>query len=59
MTKFQAIIDPVLLGSMRLGGLSRIVRSNHVDNARFYYKKMGVRSIRHARGIGEKKVGVR
>ena len=31
MTKFQAIIDTVLLGSMGLGGLSGIGRSNHVD----------------------------
>ena len=43
MTKFQAIIDTVLLGSMGLGGLSGIGRSNQVDSAEFYFKKMGVR----------------
>ena len=37
MTKFQAIIDTVLLGSMGLGGLSGIGRSNHVDSAEFYF----------------------
>ena len=31
MTKFQAIIDTILLGSMGLGGLSGVGRSNHVD----------------------------
>ena len=31
MTKFQAIIDTVLLGSMGLGGLSGVGRYNHVD----------------------------
>ena len=33
MTKFQSIIDTVLLGSMGLGGLSGVRRSNHVDSA--------------------------
>ena len=31
MTKFQAIIDTVLLDSMGLGGLSSVGLSNHVD----------------------------
>ena len=43
MAKFQAIIDTVQLGSMGLGGLPGIGRSNHVDSAEFYLKKMGVR----------------
>ena len=35
MTKFQAIIGTVLLGSMGLGGLSGVGKSNHVDSAEF------------------------
>ena len=42
MTKFQVIIDTVLLGSMGLGGLSGVGRSNHVDSAEFYLKKLCV-----------------
>ena len=37
MTKFQAIIDTVLLGSMGLGSLSVVGKSNHVDSAEFYF----------------------
>ena len=39
MTKFQAIIDAVLLGSMGLGGLPGVGRSNHVDSASFFFFK--------------------
>ena len=37
------IVITVLLGSMGLGGLPGVGRSNHVDSAEFYFKKMGVR----------------
>ena len=52
MTKWQAIIDTVPLGSMGLCDRSGLGRSNHVDSA--YIFLMGVRYIRRTRGIGEK-----
>ena len=44
MTKFQAIVDTVRLGSMGLGGLSGVGRSNHVDILlkKWVYAKYGV-----------------
>ena len=45
------------MGSMGLGGLLGVGRSNHVHSAELNLKNMGVRTvhqIRRVRGIGEK-----